>query len=167
MMRDAMSAILSHAAEQAAKRIEFDLARRLFLGGLAGSLSMFSKSSLAEQLSKEKSTTVSREGITRTIIENYANDQTGEEFKLVMTTYPPGVGLPRHHHPSVAHNYILEGIAESQYAGEELKIFKAGESYQDKGETQHEIFRNPDLNASLKYLIAYTVKKGQPYLIIP
>jgi quercetin dioxygenase-like cupin family protein len=166
-MRDAMSVSLSHAAEEAAKRIELDLTRRLFLGGLAGSLSTFSKSSLAEQLSKEKPTTVSREGIIRTVIENYANDQTGEEFKLVLTTYPPGVGLPSHHHPSVAHNYVLDGFAESQYAGEELKVFKAGESYQDKGDTQHEIFRNPDRNALLKYLIAYTVKKGQSYLIIP
>ena len=162
-----MTASLSHAAEQAAKRIELDLARRLFLGGLAGSLSIFSKSALAEQLSKEKPTTVSPEGIVRTVIENYANDLTGEEFKLVMTTYPPGVGLPSHHHPSVAHNYVLEGVAESQYASEELKFFKAGESYQDKAGVQHEIFRNPDCGAPLKYLIAYTVKKGQLYLIVP
>jgi quercetin dioxygenase-like cupin family protein len=162
-----MTASLSHAAEQAAKRIELDLTRRLFLGGLAGSLSIFSKSSLAEQLSKEKPTTVSSEGIVRTVIENYANDLTGEEFKLVMTSYPPGVGLPSHHHPSVAHNYVLEGVAESRYAREELKFFKAGESYQDMAGVQHEIFRNPDRDAPLQYLIAYTVKKGQPYLIVP
>ena len=166
-MRERLTASLSHAAEQAAKRIELDLTRRLFLGGLAGSLSIFSKSSLAEQLSKEKPTTASPEGIVRTVIENYANDLTGEEFKLVMTSYPPGVGLPSHHHPSVAHNYVFEGVAELQYANEELKLFKAGESYQDKAGAQHEIFRNPDRDAPLKYLIAYTVKKGQPYLIVP
>lgn len=158
---------LSHAAEAASKRIELDLMRRLFLGSLIGSLSMLSKSSLADQLSTPRPTTVSPDGIIRTVLENYASEQAGEEFKLVLTTYPPGVGLPIHHHPSVAHNYVLEGVAESQYAGEPLKILRAGESYQDKEGDQHTIFRNPDRNAPLKYLIAYTVRKGQPYLIVP
>jgi quercetin dioxygenase-like cupin family protein len=158
---------LSQAAETASQRIEIDLMRRLFVGGLAGSLSMFAKSSLADQLSTAKQTTVSPDGIIRTTIENYVNEQAGEEFKLVLTTYPPGVGLPVHHHPSVAHNYGLEGVAESQYAGEELKTFRTGESYQDKAGDQHAIFRNPDRNAPLKYLIACTVKRGQPFLIIP
>jgi hypothetical protein len=45
--------------------------------------------------------------------------------------------------------------------------FKAGESHQDKAETRHTIFRNPDRKSPLKYLIAYTVKKGQPFLIVP
>ena len=93
-MRERLTASLSHAAEQAAKKIELDLTRRLFLGGLAGSLSIFSKSSLAEQLSKEKPTTVSPEGIVRTVIENYANDLTGEEFKLVMTSSRPAWAYP-------------------------------------------------------------------------
>jgi hypothetical protein len=44
---------------------------------------------------------------------------------------------------------------------------EAGESYQDKADAQHTIFRNPDAASPLKYLFAYTVKKGQPYLIIP
>jgi quercetin dioxygenase-like cupin family protein len=161
------SNILSHAAETAARGIERDLTRRLFVGGLVGSLSMFTKTSLADQMSMAKSTTISPDGIIRVTLENYVNEQAGEEFRLVLTTYPPGVGLPVHHHPSVAHNYVLEGVAESQYVGEELKTFRTGESYQDKGGDEHTIFRNPDRNAPLKYLIAYTVKKGQPYLIIP
>jgi quercetin dioxygenase-like cupin family protein len=111
-------------------------------------------------------TTVSADGITRTTLESYLND-AGEDFRLVLTTYPPGVGLPVHHHPSAAHNYILEGIAESQYAGEELMHFTAGQSYQDKASVKHLVFRNPDRTAPLKYLIAYTIKAGQSYLIIP
>jgi len=43
----------------------------------------------------------------------------------------------------------------------------AGESYQDKAFTKHLIFRNADQHTSLKYLIAYTVKKDEPFLIIP
>jgi hypothetical protein len=42
-----------------------------------------------------------------------------------------------------------------------------GESYQCKANVRHLIFRNPDRTAPLKFLIAYTVNAGQPYLIIP
>jgi quercetin dioxygenase-like cupin family protein len=91
----------------------------------------------------------------------------GEDFRLILTTYPPGVGLPSHHHPSVAHNYVLEGVAESQYEGEELKRFTAGQSYQDKALVPHTISRNADRSSPLKYLIAYTVKKGRPFLLVP
>jgi hypothetical protein len=44
--------------------------------------------------------------------------------------------------------------------------FVTGDSYQDKAFTRHLIFRNGDQHAPLKYLIAYTVKKGEPFLII-
>jgi quercetin dioxygenase-like cupin family protein len=158
---------LSQAAETASRGIEIDLARRLFIGGFAGALSLFTKSSLADQISSTRATTVSPDGVIRMTLENHVNEQTGEEFKLLLNTYPPGVGLPSHHHPSVAHNYVLEGVAESQYSGEDLMTLRAGESYQDKAGRQHLVFRNPDRTAPLKYLIAYTVKKGEPFLIIP
>jgi hypothetical protein len=54
---------LSLAAETASQRIEIDLMRRLFVGGLAGSLSIFAKSSLADHLSTSKETTVSPDGL--------------------------------------------------------------------------------------------------------
>jgi len=157
---------LSHAAETAVPKIEADIKRRLFLGSMTGAAFAFSAAPLLAQIKTAGHTTVSPDGIVRTTLQNHIND-AGEEFRMVLTTYPAGVGLPVHHHPSVAHNYILEGVAESQYWGEELQRFTAGESYQDKAEAQHTIFRNPDPNAPLKYLIVYTVKKGQPYLIIP
>jgi quercetin dioxygenase-like cupin family protein len=157
---------LSHAAEMAAPKIEADIKKRLFLGGLAGAAFTFSAAPLLAQMKAANDTAVSPDGIIRTTLQNYINAD-GEEFRMVLTTYPPGVGLPVHHHPSVAHNYVLEGVAESQYAGEELQRFTAGGSYQDKADAQHTIFRNPDTTSPLKYLIVYTVKKGQPFLIIP
>ncbi|MDD2760719.1 MAG: cupin domain-containing protein [Methylomonas sp.] len=84
-----------------------------------------------------------------------------------MTTYPPGLSLPAHHHPTVGFNYILEGIAESQYVDEPILTFSSGDSYQDKANAQHLIFRNADKANPLKYLIAYTTQRGQPFLIIP
>lgn len=158
---------LSLAAEEAAKRIESDLTRRLFIGGLAASAPIFATASLAGQLAAEKPTATSPSGITRTTLESYVNEQTGEEFRLVLASCPPGVGVPPHHHSAVGHNYVLEGIVETQYAGEELKILHAGESFQDHAGIQHTIYRNPDRNSPLRWLTAYTVKKGQPFLIVP
>jgi quercetin dioxygenase-like cupin family protein len=158
--------VISLSAEMAAQKIQLEITRRLFLGGFVASGSAFASTTLADQLSTVKPTTVSPDGISRTVLENYVNELAGEEFKMVLTTYPAGVGLPVHHHPFVAHNYVLQGVAESQYLGEDLKRFQAGESYQDKAEVEHTIFRNPDSKSPLQYLITYTVKKGQPFLII-
>jgi quercetin dioxygenase-like cupin family protein len=157
---------LSLAAECAIPKIEADLQRRLILGGMLGVASLLAGRPLRALATNPDRTTVAADGIIRTTLESYVNE-AGEDFRLVLTTYPPGVGLPFHHHPSIAHNYILEGIAESQYAGEELLHFTSGQSYQDKANVRHLIFRNPDRATPLKYLIAYTVKAGQPYLIIP
>ena len=157
---------LSLAGECALPKIEADLQRRLILGGMLGAANLLAARPLGALAATTDRTTVSPDGIIRTALESYVND-AGEDFRLVLTTYPPGVGLPVHHHPSVAHNYILESIAESQYAGEELFHFTSGQSYQDKASVKHLIFRNPDRTAPLKYLIAYTVRKGESFLIIP
>ena len=157
---------LSFAAESAVPKIEVDIRRRLVLAGMAGAAWAFSSKPLLAKVASPNPTIVSPDGIVRQSLETYVNE-AGEDFRLVLVTYPPGVGLPAHHHPSVGHNYVLEGVAESQYAGEELKRFASGQSYQDKADEQHTVFRNPDKTSALKYLLVYTVKKGQPFLIIP
>src|ERR1700751_5900569 len=157
---------LSHGADIQVPRIAPDFTGVLFLCGMAGAAAVFLSRPLQAQIAEPKKTIVTPDGIIRTTLQNYESG-TGDEFKLVLTTYPPGVGLPLHHHPTVAHNYVLEGVAESQYEGESLMRFAIGDSYQDKAFTKHLIFRNGDQRAPLKYLITYTVKKGQPFLIIP
>jgi quercetin dioxygenase-like cupin family protein len=166
MVRLRLSKLLSLAGEMMLPRIEEDIRRRLVLGGLLGAAAALANCRSLAATPASGRTVVSPDGIIRTTLESYVND-AGEDFRLVLTTYPPAVGLPPHHHPAVAHNYILEGVAESQYVGEELKRFTAGQSYQDKAVAPHTIFRNGDRSAPLKYLIAYTVKKGLPFLIIP
>jgi quercetin dioxygenase-like cupin family protein len=157
---------ISHAAHMVLPGIECDLTRRLCLAGLGGALLAGTTRPLLAKASAARQPIVTPDGISRTTLESYANE-AGDEFRLVLNEYPPGVGLPIHHHPSVAHNYVLEGVAESQYEGEGLRRFTAGESYQDKAQSPHLIFRNGDGGAPLKYLIAYTVRKGQPFLIVP
>jgi len=157
---------ISRAAEPVVYQAEYDIKRRLFIAGMTGAAAAFSTRPLLAQIMDPKKTVITPDGISRLTLENHEDD-AGSEFKLVLTTYPPGVGLPVHHHPSVAHNYVLEGVAESQYEGEALHRFKAGDSYQDKANARHLIFRNGNKDAPLRYLIAYTVKKGQPFLIVP
>jgi quercetin dioxygenase-like cupin family protein len=157
---------ISHAAQMVLPAIERDLTRRLCLAGLFGGLFAGASKPLLAQIAQGRQAVVTADGISRTTLESYENE-AGDEFRLVLTMYPAGVGLPVHHHPSVAHNYVLEGVAESQYDGEGLRRFTTGESYQDKALSPHLIFRNGDRSAPLKYLIAYTVRKGQPFLIVP
>jgi quercetin dioxygenase-like cupin family protein len=166
MPRKARTSSLSLAAECAIPKIETDIRRRLFLAGMAGAACAFSSTPLLAQAASPNRTTISPDGITRETLQSYVNE-AGEDFRLVLATFPPGVGSPPHHHPSVGLNYVLEGVAESQYIGEELRRFTSGQSYQDKAGEQHMIFRNPDRTSALKFLLVYTVKKGQPFLIIP
>ena len=166
MPRKAGTSGLSFAAEGAIPKIETDIRRRLLLAGMAGAAYAFSSTPLLAKADSPNRTTISPEGIIRETLESYVNE-AGEDFRLVLATFPPGVGSPSHHHPSVGLNYVLEGVAESQYIGEELHRFTSGQSYQDKAGEQHMIFRNPDRTSALKFLLAYTVKKGQSFLIIP
>jgi quercetin dioxygenase-like cupin family protein len=166
MPRKTRTSGLSLAAEAAIPKIETDIRRRLFLAGMAGAGYAFSSRPLLAQAASPNRTTTSPEGIIRETLESYVNE-AGEEFRLVLVTFPPGAGSPSHHHPSVGLNYVLEGVAESQYSCEELRRLTPGQSYQDKANEQHTIFRNPDRTSALKFLLAYTVKKGQPFLIIP
>jgi len=146
---------------------EAGLTRRLFLGGLIGLPPAIAAASVDRARAAPADVAVSADGIVRQTLQNHVDEQTGSSFRLVLTTFPPGVAAPGHHHPSVGHNFILEGTAESQYEGEELKVFTAGDSYQDKPGARHVIFRNPDLTRPLRYLLAYTVQKDQSFLIVP
>jgi quercetin dioxygenase-like cupin family protein len=166
MSKSKLALLLSHSAEAMLPKIEGDVRRRLLLSGMLGAAGAFATRGALAQTTPSGRTVTSADGIVRTTLESYTN-AAGEDFRLVLTTHPPGLGLPSHHHSSVAHNYVLEGVAESQYEGEELKRFAAGQSYQDQAQVTHTVFRNADRTSSLKYLIAYTVKKGQPFLLIP
>jgi quercetin dioxygenase-like cupin family protein len=157
---------MSHAAHMALPGIERDLTRRLSLAGLAGTLLAGTTRPLLAQIAAVRRPVVTPDGISRTTLESHTTD-AGDEFRLVLTGFPPGVGLPVHHHPSVALNYVLEGVADSQYDGESLRRFTSGESYQDKAQSPHLIFRNGDGRAPLTFLIAYTVRQGQPFLLVP
>jgi quercetin dioxygenase-like cupin family protein len=103
--------------------------------------------------------------VERKVIERGEIAGTDEELDLILVTFPPGAASPAHYHPVVGLNYILEGVAESQYEGEALKTYVAGQSYQDQANRKHLIYRNKSLDKPLRFLIAFKIKKGIPFKI--
>jgi len=110
-------------------------------------------------------TTTSPEGIIRTVLEATEDDQ-GNVHQLILDTFPAGIDVPVHHHPVVGLNYIISGRAESQYAGEPMRLLNAGDSFVDHANLDHVHFRNPDRRHPLKILIWHVQKKGQPFFIL-
>lgn len=106
-------------------------------------------------------------GITRTMLQRYAIPGSDQEMRMDLIVFPPGAASPLHHHPVAGLNYILEGTAESAYGDETPRLYHAGESLQDRATIPHTLFRNPDQHAVLRFLIFYTVKAGQSYLVVP
>lgn len=100
---------------------------------------------------------------TRKIVEQYEIPGTTDVLEMILIEYQPGAAAPPHLHPVVGLNYIIEGTAESQYEGESLKTFHAGDTYQDPANKKHLIFRNPSKTESLKFLVACQIPKGQSF----
>ncbi len=122
-------------------------------------LGQLSQPGYGAELSPSKITEVSRTIIQRTAIEG-----SNEELRLMLVEFPPGYSSPAHIHPVVGLNYIVEGIAESQYEGEDLKTLNTGASYQDLANKKHLVFRNPSQTAALRFLVAYKIRKDQPFM---
>jgi quercetin dioxygenase-like cupin family protein len=83
-----------------------------------------------------------------------------QQAVLFLITMPPGGAAPVHAHPGMGVGYVLEGIYESQYEGEELQRFKAGDAIYDLAHTPHLIARNASTTLPLRFLMTFVVEKG-------
>ena len=159
-----MKQLLSHSIETVVPAVQTDLRRRLLLGGFVGSAAVFSSRELLAQVAKPiRERITAANGVSRTVLERQelAN---GEEFRLVLTELPPGLSVPSHYHPVFAFSYVLEGVAESRYEDQADVIrVAAGQSTLDKPNVMHSLFRNPDPNSPLKFLVAFSIKKGEEF----
>lgn len=79
---------------------------------------------------------------------------------MFLITLPPGAAAPVHAHPGIGVGYVLDGIYESQYEGEELASFKAGDAIYDLAHTPHLIARNGSATQPLRFLMTFVVPKG-------
>lgn len=82
----------------------------------------------------------------------------------MLVEFPPGYASVVHTHPVAGLCYVLEGKAISQYEGEEIRQFSAGQSYQDEANTVHRIFRNASTEEPLRFICAAKLKSGAPFL---
>jgi quercetin dioxygenase-like cupin family protein len=105
--------------------------------------------------------------VTRRILERAPMLGNDQELVMVEVIFPPGVAAPIHHHTVRGLNYIVEGVAESAYGSEAPRRYQAGETLQDFADIPHTIFRNPDPQKRLRFLIFYAAAPGRTYTIIP
>jgi quercetin dioxygenase-like cupin family protein len=83
----------------------------------------------------------------------------------ILITLPPGAAAPVHAHPGIGVGYVLEGSYESQYEGEALQRFEAGDAIYDLAQTPHLIARNASDSLPLRFLMTFVVAKGEPTIL--
>jgi len=106
-------------------------------------------------------------GITRKILERLSQPGDNKELVVAEVTYPPGGVAPLHRHPVGGIVYIVEGIAESAYGDEAPRVYRAGETLQDRADLPHTLFRNCDPDRPLRFLTIYALEPGRAYTMVP
>ena len=106
-------------------------------------------------------------GVTRKILERLPLPGDDRELVVVEVTYPPGGVAPLHRHPVGGAIYIVEGTAESAYGDEEPRVYRAGETLQDRSDVPHTLFRNCDPERPLRFLTVYALEPGRAYTMDP
>ena len=108
------------------------------------------------------------EPITRTLLGQYDLDALpGWENRLYLVEYAPGVAAPLHHHPVQGLGYVISGSFESAFAGEAPVIVHEGQSFIERAQIAHTLFRNVDSARPLQFVIGWVVPKGAPVLVAP
>src|SRR5215475_12414354 len=106
-------------------------------------------------------------GITRKVLERLPLPGDHRELAVVEVTYPPGGVAPLHRHPVGGVIYIVEGVAESAYGDEAPRLYRAGETLQDRSDSLHTHFRNCDAERPLRFLTIYVLEPGRSYTMEP
>ena len=83
-----------------------------------------------------------------------------------MLEYPPGVAAPLHNHPVAATGYVVEGEVISQWEGDEVERYSAGDSFIDLGQTMHLRSENASQSKGLKMLLSYVIKVGEANVVV-
>ncbi|HTV23727.1 MAG TPA: cupin domain-containing protein [Polyangiaceae bacterium] len=128
------------------------------LGALAGCSRAFE---LSEAAAAEPAVTAQ---VARKVLERAPITGSDDELRLMLIEYPPGVAGPPHRHPVTGLCYVIEGTAESQYEGELLKTFRAGDSYRDPAGKPHRIFRNASATQPLRFTCSAKIGKNQEFV---
>lgn len=100
--------------------------------------------------------------ITRELLQTAVVDgMPGWETRLFLITYPAGADGSGHSHPVPGIGYVLEGTMISAFDDGAEEIIAAGQSFQDEA-SFHRVSRNGSATEAMRFVIAYTVKVGEP-----
>jgi quercetin dioxygenase-like cupin family protein len=91
----------------------------------------------------------------------------GWETRLYLIEYPPGADTSGHHHPVPGVGFVLDGAILSAFGSESTVTVRAGESFVDVAKQIHTVAKNASETAPLRFLVAYTVKEGEPVTVLP
>ena len=86
---------------------------------------------------------------------------SGWETRLFLITYPAGADGSGHAHPVAGVGYVLEGTMVSAFDEDAEETILAGQGFQDKA-SFHRVSRNGSATELMRFVIAYTVKRGEP-----
>jgi len=101
--------------------------------------------------------------IKRTLLESSPVDNMpGWETRLFLIEYPAGADGGGHWHPVRGIGYMLTGSIVSAFGDDQPETFTAGQSFQDPANIMHTISRNASATEPMSFVIAYTVKTGEP-----
>ena len=91
----------------------------------------------------------------------------GWETRLYRIEYPPGADGGGHHHPVVGVGYMLSGTILSAFGDKSPAAIHSGESFVDAAHEIHTVSKNASETQPLSFVIAYTVREGEPVTILP
>lgn len=84
-------------------------------------------------------------------------DLPGKKITGILVEYEPGAGTPAHHHTpkgSVV-GYVLEGAVRSKVDDGPVKVYGAGESWQEPPGAAHSISVNASSSEAARYLAIF------------
>jgi quercetin dioxygenase-like cupin family protein len=107
-------------------------------------------------------------GIRRTLLcSSPVQGLPGWETRLYLIEYPPGADGSGHHHPAVGLGYMLGGTILSAFGDDQPIAIREGESFVDAAQQVHTVSRNASETQPLRFVIAYTVRQGEPVTVLP
>jgi len=111
---------------------------------------------------------VSNTPIQRTLLASCPIENLpGWETRLYLIDYAPGADSSGHHHPVPGVGYVVYGTILSAFADEKPVTINAGEGFADAAHIVHTIAKNASDTQPLRFLVAYTVKQGEPVTVFP
>lgn len=100
--------------------------------------------------------------ITRELLQTAAvESMPGWETRLFLITYPAGADGSGHSHPVPAIGYVLKGTMVSAFDDDAEEFILSGQGFQDRA-SFHRVSRNGSATEPMQFLIAYTIKTGEP-----